>query len=310
MKRKFMYLLMTFLLNIAFAHGQSNNFSFCVVGDMPYDNPREIKLYENLIGQINNEKPVFSLHVGDIKAGSAECNDEYLDTIKTLFNLYEHPLIYTPGDNEWTDCHRTDSDPVEKLSKIREVFFRNDKGFGKGNLMIISQDKVFQGGLVENYSWEQNDIFFATLHVVGSNNNFRNNLESTTEFFMRNRANMQWLNYAFAKASELNSKGLVLIIHADMFTVNQMHDGSGFNDFIQNMIDNTLKLDIPTLLINGDSHRFVFDKPLKYPESRKVIEHFTRLVVFGSNDIHGVKVDVDFTYPQLFKVTQIINTAK
>ncbi len=35
-------------------------------------------------------------------------------------------LVYTPGDNEWTDCHRSNNgkyDPLERLAALRNGFF-------------------------------------------------------------------------------------------------------------------------------------------------------------------------------------------
>jgi hypothetical protein len=42
------------------------------------------------------------------------------------FDALEDPLVYTPGDNEWTDCHRANNGgytPTERLDTLREVFF-------------------------------------------------------------------------------------------------------------------------------------------------------------------------------------------
>jgi len=43
-----------------------------------------------------------------------------------LFETFEAPLIFVPGDNEWTDCHRQNNgsyDPIERL----EIFFKRSK---------------------------------------------------------------------------------------------------------------------------------------------------------------------------------------
>ena len=40
--------------------------------------------------------------------------------------MFADPLVYTPGDNEWTDCHRTSNGgytPTERLDVIRTTFF-------------------------------------------------------------------------------------------------------------------------------------------------------------------------------------------
>ena len=39
---------------------------------------------------------------------------------------FNDPLVYTPGDNEWTDCHRANNgkyDPLERLAALRAMFF-------------------------------------------------------------------------------------------------------------------------------------------------------------------------------------------
>ena len=35
-------------------------------------------------------------------------------------------MIYVPGDNEWTDCHRANNggyDPLERLAFLRAMFY-------------------------------------------------------------------------------------------------------------------------------------------------------------------------------------------
>jgi hypothetical protein len=65
-------------------------------------------------------------HLGDIKSGSSMCTDEYFSMIKSQFDRFRDPLVYTVGDNEWTDCHRANNgayNPLERLDKIRQIFF-------------------------------------------------------------------------------------------------------------------------------------------------------------------------------------------
>ena len=76
------------------------------IGDVPYNLPEDFERFERMITQINEAKPAFTIHVGDIKSGSVPCSDEYYVKIKEYFDTFEEALIYTPGDNEWTDCNR------------------------------------------------------------------------------------------------------------------------------------------------------------------------------------------------------------
>ena len=51
--------------------------------------------------------------------------------IREQFDRFEMPLLYTPGDNEWTDCHRPAAgtyNPLERLDAVREAFLRDARG--------------------------------------------------------------------------------------------------------------------------------------------------------------------------------------
>jgi hypothetical protein len=107
--------------------GQSA-FSFVALGDLPYGAPDKAgPPYRALIDRINLIDPVFSVHVGDIKSGSTLCSDEEFAQQKIHFQRFKGAVVYTPGDNEWTDCHRVNNgsfDPLERLGKIRQMFSR------------------------------------------------------------------------------------------------------------------------------------------------------------------------------------------
>ncbi|MGW0200635.1 hypothetical protein [Nonomuraea sp. NPDC003201] len=43
-----------------------------------------------------------------------------------LFGTFDDPFVLTPGDNEWTDCHRTAAGgyvPTERLDAVRTFFY-------------------------------------------------------------------------------------------------------------------------------------------------------------------------------------------
>src|SRR5947209_3177555 len=98
-------------------------FVFGVMGDTPY-NDREEPRFVEMIRRMDAEPLAFAIHVGDIKAGSgARCSDALYARRLAQFNASAHPLIYTPGDNEWTDCRRRSNgadDPLERLARIRD----------------------------------------------------------------------------------------------------------------------------------------------------------------------------------------------
>src|SRR2546426_6853387 len=50
---------------------------------------------------------------------SGPCTDAWFEARKRQFARLEHPFILLPGDNDWTDCHRTGFDPMERLAEWR-----------------------------------------------------------------------------------------------------------------------------------------------------------------------------------------------
>jgi len=90
-----------------------------VFGDWPYNQ----LLLDNaplLINSVNADPKVgLVIHVGDIHSGSAACtsagilppipasNPGWNQGVYYQFQQFKDPLVYTPGDNEWTDCHKS-----------------------------------------------------------------------------------------------------------------------------------------------------------------------------------------------------------
>ena len=105
---------------------KDGHYSFAVIGDVPYGDA-QIAAFPAWIDQINSADPAMTFHVGDIKNGSSRCDDAYYTLIRADFDRFVNPLIYTPGDNEWTDCHRGNNggayNPFERLACDRSVFF-------------------------------------------------------------------------------------------------------------------------------------------------------------------------------------------
>src|SRR5262249_34955822 len=61
-------------------------------------------------GTINSDQSVREVvHVGDIHSGKDFCTEAYDEQIASLWRQFQEPLVYTPGDNEWADCHKATS---------------------------------------------------------------------------------------------------------------------------------------------------------------------------------------------------------
>lgn len=141
---------------------------FFVVGDLPYHRAEEAPLQALLAGAAL-EQASFIVHVGDIKSGGSPCSDEQLRGIAALFQALPVSVVYTPGDNEWTDCHRPGAgrwDPRHRLARLRKIFFADPAVLRLAALGVIQADERYP----EIYGFVAGEVLFVALHVVGSDN--------------------------------------------------------------------------------------------------------------------------------------------
>ncbi len=155
------------------AHGQGTRFA--VLGDAPYGAGQEGE-FSRVIDRINADDGLrFAIHVGDLKGGSEPCSDALIRHRKSLLDALTLPWLYTPGDNEWTDCHHRAAgrfNPVERLAFLRKTFFADPtRTHGPGAFALATQGTTAGfAPFVEHQRFELEGIVFASVHVVGSDN--------------------------------------------------------------------------------------------------------------------------------------------
>src|SRR6478752_7675423 len=82
--------------------GISDSYTIGLFGDMPYNALGKAQ-YPALLADINASKVAFSVFDGDLKAGGdGPCSDALYSTAVANFNKLEQPLVWVPGDNDWT----------------------------------------------------------------------------------------------------------------------------------------------------------------------------------------------------------------
>ncbi len=255
-----------------------DSFSFGVIGDMPYGGA-EVDKFPERIQDLNADSRLdFVAHVGDIKNGTSRCSDGYFTKIREQFDTFEHPLVFTPGDNEWVDCHRVDNgkyNPLERLDTLREVFF-DEPGNTLGAAMPVTSQA--ERGLPENVRFTQNRVAFSVLNIQGSNNGLQpwtglglNGVTGDQREDVNDRieAAVDQIRDTFADAAGGKLRAVVLMTQADMFAPPppkgpqpSPNSVSGFKEIVKTIIEETNGFDGPVYLINGDSHVFAADKPL------------------------------------------------
>ena len=184
--RIFLWLALALLALPAQAQAPAR-FSFAIVGDAPY-NALEEPVFAQMLREIDREELAFVVHVGDIKGGSSPCSDELFAQRLQQFQSVRHPFIYVPGDNEWTDCWRSGSDPLERLAKLREMFYTDDDSLGEHKLKLERQsaDPRF-AEYRENVRWTMGSALFIGLNIPGSNNNLGRTPQMDAEYARRRR---------------------------------------------------------------------------------------------------------------------------
>lgn len=286
-------------------------FEFAMVGDHPYG-PEGLRKWPAMMASINRSGAAFVTHNGDFKNGSSVCSDAVFENRLELFSASEHPFIFTPGDNDWTDCHRTNNgpfDPLERLARIRQMFHGTNQSLGRRKMHLTLQSEDARFGLYrENALWTMGNVVFATVHVIGSNNNWGRTAEQNVEYTARNRANLHWISTAFALARDGNFDGVVITMQADMLfqLARTNYERLGFNDTHFVLAQEAAAFRKPVLLVNSDTHIFQMDKPLPGAISGRRMENVTRVQNFSDLDVHWLRVKVDPASPNLFQVEQVI----
>ena len=305
-------------------------FSFAMWGDMPYARNGDVPKIPNLLDHMNRSDIAFSIFNGDFKDGSSRCDDAaYADAMR-MFNGLRAPAVYVPGDNEWTDCHRTNNggfDNLERLAYLRKTMFATNQTFGQTKMTVEQQGRPGEK-FSENTRFVHQGIVFAQLNVPGSNNNkVLSDAECTNasartlalcaannaEYEERDRSNIEWLKAAFAMARTQNAPGIVLTIQADLWfdlvetaTINERDapTASGYNAFVDALVAETRAYRGQVLLLHGDTHFFKVDKPLL--NQLEMVPNLTRVEGFGSPNVHWVRIGVDPATADVFHVRQML----
>lgn len=309
----------------ASAGPEDQPFTFAVIGDMPYGDAQAAE-FPKVVAQINADPDVQLVgHLGDIKSGSSVCSDEYFHLIRSQFDTFKDPLVYTPGDNEWTDCHRPSAgpyNPLERLAAIREVFFpRPGWTLGQHSVRVTSGVGT---GHPENVTYRRAGVAFAAVHIVGSNNGMAPWTGSTAptpeqaaEVRGRTAATVQSIHDTFDKARRNHNKAVALLTQADMFdpTVKDaaFADYDAFQPIVRTIADESARFSGPVYLFNGDSHAYNSDKPLDTGSTwlsfygiKAAAPNLSRVTVDGSsNGTNYLKVTVHPGSEQVLTWTRV-----
>lgn len=313
-------------------------------GDLPYSDEQALKGVPNLIADMNRQDLAFTVHDGDLKAGSGTpgsvtpttCSDAMYVQAHGFFDALKAPAMLTPGDNDWTDCDRPANGGFssrERLDHERQVFFGTPYSMGRQRMRQEVQSAALCLGVngptpcVENRRWTFGGVTYVTLNVQGSCNNLCDTAPDAAEWAARNLANIAWLRESFRFAAARQSAAVMIISQAnpgwdatdatraplrDPKTLAQT-DGQpdGFQDYLMALREEVIAFRKPVAYVHGDSHYHRIDKPLLDSLGRR-LENFTRVETFGdnqangTNDVNWLRVRVDPRSREVFAYQQQI----
>jgi hypothetical protein len=286
-------------------------FQIGLFGDTGY-NTFEQQALPGLMADMNREPLAFVVHDGDFKSGGGICSDAVFTQALNFFQSSVHPLIFVPGDNEWTDCHRASNgsfDPLERLAKLREMFFASPESLGQRTLKLERQSEQASveptwAPYRENVRWVQGGVMFVGLNLPGSDNNFHGSTRGggpSDEYLARLPITRAWLAQSFALARARNMAGLMLVIQAnpEIEAFNQGKGHEGYRAFLTQLREEAQRFAKPVVLVHGDTHRQQINQPLKDAQGNTV-PNFTRVETYGSPFMGWTRVTVDAQSPSVF----------
>jgi hypothetical protein len=194
--------------------GPAGTQTLAIFGDTPYGtSPTDTSQFQAtpaFIQSINADPAVgLVLQVGDIHSGKQYCTQAYDQSVFDLWRAFDDPLVYTPGDNEWSDCHKpaegggsynattgqtdyatdpsgqpidyANGNPVANLDLIRSIFFPHPGvTLGAHKKLVLSQalwarffdrSHPADARFVENTIFVQGRTLFVTINLPGGSNN-------------------------------------------------------------------------------------------------------------------------------------------
>jgi len=319
--------------------GGGHSYAIGLWGDLPYSDVQALTGVPNLIADMNKQDLAFIVHDGDLKGGNSTansvtpttCSDPLYVQALGFFNALSSPAMFTPGDNDWTDCDRPSNGGFssrERLDHERQLFFSTPFSLGKHRIHQDVQSQPLCKGVsgdepcVENRRWIVGRVAYATLNIQGSCNNLCDTAPDAEEFMARNEADIAWMQDTFHVAKtrglaaimfisqgnpgwdQADGKGAPVRDPKTLVETDGMPDG--YKVFLSALRDEVIAFRKPVAYVHGDTHYFRVDKPFLDINGRR-LENFTRLETFGdnaangTNDVQWVKVLVNSRSREVFE---------
>ncbi|MGA7777982.1 MAG: hypothetical protein WCA85_09770 [Paraburkholderia sp.] len=306
------------------AHAAPIRYSFAVLaGTM--QSPEDEAPTQRLIDAIGRDRNLsFIVYDGNLRGPKETCRDSLFERREGLLEAARPPLIFLPGEYDWTDCGTPDAggfDPVERLDQLRQTVFVDATSMGEEPISLTRESEVSRfRPYRENVRWQLGDTVFIGLNVPGTNNHYLTAGGRNGEFEDRVIANAFWLEHAAEYAKRREARAIVVFLQADpdperyerpdrfawlRFARNSRRDG--FLELKRSLVKVAQMFRGPVLLIHCDDGRapggFVIDQPLRNDKG-EVVTNLTRIAFAPRDRLNQwIQIDADMTRRPPFHVS-------
>lgn len=196
-----------------------------------------------------------------IKSTAEPCSDQIYSDRKILLDSAKNGLVISLAASDWASCKNRAGKSValERLARLRELFFNDDFSQGASRIPILRQSSTPKfRSYVENARWEFGDILFATINLPANNNHYLSEAGRNSEFEDRQIANRHWLQRLFLHATYKKLHGIVLFCDGDPLAPPSASESrgrsDGFADMRQRITALSKKFPGRVLLVHGPAN--------------------------------------------------------
>ena len=244
--------------------GTEEQWTFCVIADVPYDRQELADLPYQLRTQMDG--CAFVVHLGDIFIGDTDCTTAtpYTTLQTVLLQNSAIPVFLVPGDNEWNDCTRSSIEFGWQHWIHHFVGFeQNWAQWQNASTALTTIPRTQRGpqAAAGVASLHQEGNFYLVHHrtlIIGLNI-VGGRVHNATEWSHRLSSQYVWVRQIMLQQLGHGTlppaaEGVILMAHA--------HPGPEHDEFFQpfaRFLQEELQNAYPVLYLHGDGHTFEYE---------------------------------------------------
>jgi hypothetical protein len=216
------------------------------------------------LDQSDDKSSAFMVVTG-IKGVKEACTDKVYQQRRELIGDARRPAIVVPAASDWTECRNSAgrSNAIERLNRLRELFYGEPKALGARKLPLTRQSMSPRfRSYAENAHWSVGKVLYATLNLPANNNHYLTEAGRNSEYEDRLVANRFWLNRLFTIARRDKAEAIVLFSEGDLKALSQptglrallrraVPDNDGFAETRRQVLALAQKFPGKVLLVDG-----------------------------------------------------------